>query len=455
MPSAALSPRPQVAPPAQWEFPRPRRVDLASGLRVDVAHLPGQQVATVIVALHLPLEAEPEGMDGLAALMARCLGATTRYRSSGQFRQALAGRGITWTARTTRTGPRVICDVTTDTLPIALALLAEAVAEPVFTPKDAARQVQHALAALAQDSADPHERVCRELTGLLFEPSDRRARPIKGSPDTLMHLAAGDLSAFHAAHAHPQHASVAIAGDLPPSSELDTAIGDAFTPWRPLSPASPLPPASPPAEQPPGAAVLIDQPATPQTHLAVVAPTVGPTHRDWPALSVAAHILGAPIIGRLDARLREQRGYSYGVRSDVDPSLPGVGIFTAGGAVAAEHTTAAVSEMLAILDTAHSEGFTNGEVADARDGLARIMPLAYETPAAVAGQITDLHTQHLPLDVVTTILARLRALTTEQVNQAMRTHLDPRRLGLVAVGPAASVAQPLREIFPQLRVESL
>ena len=65
--------------------------------------------------------------------------------------------------------------------------------------------------------------------------------------------------------------------------------------------------------------------------------------------AVAAHILGAPITGHLDARLRKDAGHSYGLRAELTELVPGTGLLLAGGAVAAEATIGALGDIKDIL----------------------------------------------------------------------------------------------------------
>ena len=72
-----LPPRPQAAPPGLWRFPAPEQHRLDNGVKVYLHHLPGQHAATVVCHLGIPLDSEPDGCDGIAAVMAASLGKRT------------------------------------------------------------------------------------------------------------------------------------------------------------------------------------------------------------------------------------------------------------------------------------------------------------------------------------------------------------------------------------------
>ncbi|MGW0901904.1 insulinase family protein, partial [Streptomyces goshikiensis] len=66
-------PRPEAGEARPWAFPAPERGALPNGLTLLRCHRPGQQVIAVELNLAAPLDAEPEGLDGVATIMARAL----------------------------------------------------------------------------------------------------------------------------------------------------------------------------------------------------------------------------------------------------------------------------------------------------------------------------------------------------------------------------------------------
>ena len=75
-----------------------------------------------------------------------------------------------------------------------------------------------------------------------------------------------------------------------------------------------------------------------------------------------------------------------------------------------------------------------------------MLPLACETPAALAAITADLAACGLPSDYLDVLLDDIAGLTAEVVNGAYKSHLGPEQLTLIAVGDAAVLAGPLREL---------
>jgi len=164
----------------------------------------------------------------------------------------------------------------------------------------------------------------------------------------------------------------------------------------------------------------------------VAAPIVSRRHHD--ALALAAHILGAPLTGRLDARLREERGYTYSMTATLYPLRPSHSVFLINGAVDAQAAIPALYEVLGILRTAHEDGFTEAEFAKARDNVCYSLPLLYESALTVAAHARETAAHGLGEDFIPRSVAAIEQLTREDVDTAFRSHIGPGRLSIIAVG---------------------
>lgn len=444
----ALQPRPAVTPPAPWRFPAPRHHRLGNGVTLLTHHMPGQHVATVTCHLGIPATAEPDGCDGITAVMAACLGAGSHDITARDFERRAAAAGITWTTSPGWTGPAITLELPARQLPAALDLLYWAVAEPAFDPAEVAGQVQLAAAAIAGAAAAPGTRVLQELPAAVYEDGSRAARPAEGTLATVAQLTPDMIARYYDQQVRPAATTVVIAGDLT-GLDTDRLAEEAFGIWRDNRPAGGggglLPDPVPlPRRQP--AAVLVDQPGAAQTQLLLAAPVPGRGHIGWNALQVAARILGAPLTGRLDAQVRERSGNSYTIQAGLTELVPGTGLLLVTGAVDGPATPATLAGIKDILAAPLRDGFTSAEHTAAAGAIAGMLPLAYETPAALAAITADLAACGLAPDYLDVFLDDIAGLTAEVVSGAYKSHLGPDRFTLIAVGDAAGLAGPLREL---------
>lgn len=125
-----LHPQPQAGEAKPWAFPAPERGSLPNGLTLLRCHRPGQQVIAVEINLAAPLDAEPEGLDGVATIMARALSEGTDKHSAEEFAAELERCGATLDAHADHPGIRVSLEVPASRLAKALGLVAEALRAP-------------------------------------------------------------------------------------------------------------------------------------------------------------------------------------------------------------------------------------------------------------------------------------------------------------------------------------
>jgi len=216
-------PRPGPGRAKPWTFPVPERGALASGLAVLRCDRPGQQVVAVEISLDVPLDAEPHGLDGIAAIMADGLSQGTATHTAEEFTFELERCGATLDAHADYLGVRVSLEVPASRLPRALGLLAGALHTPTFPAGEIERLVSNRLDEIPIELANPGRRAARQLAQELFPASARLSRPRKGTEETVARVDAAEVRAFYQAHVHPTAATAVVAGDLT-GIDLDTVM---------------------------------------------------------------------------------------------------------------------------------------------------------------------------------------------------------------------------------------
>jgi predicted Zn-dependent peptidase len=438
MTSPALTTPPAVGAPRPWKFPVATTTQTRAGTPVHVFDRPGQYVATVWVTVTLPLVAEPRELEGVAMLMSRTLDEGTELRSANDFAAALERLGAAYGVDVNSDALHVEITVPVSHLAEATALLAEAITRPAFTQADVARHVTIRLGEIGQERANAGYRAREAFSASLFDSSTRRSRPTGGTPETVRPLTNVEVAEFYRRNVGPQRAQIQFAGD---ATGIDVAavIDDAFGSWT--ASADPAIETPEPIYVPGDRIVVVDRPGSVQSQLLIGCQ--GPDRRDdlWGAAAVASHVVGGTITSRVDRVLREEKGYTYGARTNFSAPRKG-GIFTLGGAVRTEVTGAAVADAVKILRAAR-DGLTEREVAEAQDSLIRTAPLRYEQAESIAQQVGSNLAAGVPLDFADTYLAQIAATTAESATEAYRRYVGANGLLVVVVGEAEAVRDQL------------
>ncbi|MCF6522773.1 pitrilysin family protein [Streptomyces sp. JJ36] len=441
-------PQPRGGEPKPWAFPAPERSTLPNGLTVLRSHRPGQQVVAVEVNLPAPLDAEPEGLDGVATIMARAFAEGTDKHDAEEFAAELERCGATLDTHADHPGVRVSLEVPASRLAKALGLLADALRAPAFPDDEVARLVRNRLDEIPHELANPARRAAKELSRQLFPASSRMSRPRQGTEETVERIDAAAVRGFYEAYVRPATATAVVVGDLA-GVDLDTALSDTLGAWT-GSTAEPRPVPAISADDT-GRVIVVDRPGSVQTQILIG--RIGPDRHDrvWPAQVLGTYCLGGTLTSRLDRVLREEKGYTYGVRSFAQvlrsaPDGTGAAMLAISGSVATDVTGPALADLWQVLRTLADEGLTDDERDVAVQNLVGVAPLKYETAAAVASTLADQVEQHLPDDFQAQLYARLAETGTVEATAAVVNAFPADRLVCVLVGDAAQIADPVRAL---------
>ena len=430
-------PRPAIAPAAVWAFPAPRRGRLSNGIELMTFELPGQHVISAHLVLALPLNAERADIEGVATICARTLDEGTRRHNGEEFAELLETEGAGFGVDLSLSGFQLVLDVPASHLDRALELFAEAVTEPSLADRDVNRHVQLRLAEIEQAQANSAHAASIAFRAAVFDETKRASRMNGGEPETVRDVTQEAVAAFHRDHFGPAGATLVLAGDFvdDPIAAAERSLGS----WRNDEQRRVM------IEEPtpgPRRTLLIDRPGAVQADIRFGGFGIDRLDPRWAAISVASYAMGGAFLSRLNAVLREEKGYTYGVRMNFGPLRTG-GSF----AVQGSFRTEVVGDALATtreLITVDDVPFTGQEVTDAVAFFTGVSPLRYATADGVADQAATQILAGLPDDYVDRSLALLRSVTPQAATEAYRSLVDPDDLTLVVVGDAERLADPLR-----------
>ena len=437
-------PRPAVEPAQPYTFPEPERRALANGLEVVVYDVPGQYVHSVRLSLPLPLSREPRDKEGVATIMARTLDEGTANHTSSEFALLLERKGVALGAGASEAGVSVDVDVAKRNLEYALDLLRQALTEPAFPAAEVARHVKQRLAEIEQERSVAAQRGAIELIATFFDTQERASRPTAGTRDTVAAITRDDVVEFHRREVSPVGATLILAGDLDgvdAFAVVEAALGGWATPegWE-----APPPPVAAHTAADRGRVVLVDRPGSVQTEFVVATP--GPDRRvegGWSPFPVLGFVMGGSPNARIDAVLREEKGYTYGIRSTFRPRRRG-GLFLTSGSVRGDVTVEALDILLTILDGAR-QGFTEGETRQGVDYIAMTAASRYATADAIADEAATLAFEGLTTEFTTATLRDLANVDPERLTDAYGRFADG-RWTVIVVGDAAAHADGIRAL---------
>ncbi|PLK24390.1 peptidase M16 [Novosphingobium sp. TH158] len=449
-PIAKSAPRtaPPVAPVGDLAFPAVERATLSNGIPVALARRTA--VPKVVVSLDIDAGTSADLLDtpGTQSLMLSLLDEGTRTRSSVQIAEEQERLGATISAGARLDSSSVVLDALSANLAPSLALMADVTLNPAFAPGEVARVKTQQLARLAQVKANPSALAGRSLSPLLFGPAHPYGLPGDGlgETETVSALTPQALAAAHGKWFRPDLARITVVGDIT-MDQLKPMLEKAFGGWAVPATAAPKKPLSAPVPAPNPRIVLIDRPNSPQSVIVGgrVLPITG-RDQDKEALDLANEVLGNGFLSRLNLDLREDKGWSYGVRSAVASPL-GPRSFTISAPVQADRTGDSIrlllDNMVAFPGKKPVDPIEYNRVTD---GNIRGLPNRFQTNGQVLSAVVGNDRLGRPDNYYATLPTRYRAIDATALNNAAKTFLQPEGLVFVVVGDRKVVEPQLKSL---------
>ena len=424
--------RPQPGEPRPYAFPSVARSQLANGLTILIADLPGRPLVSATMIVPVGAADEPASDGGAAVLAARALTEGTERYDAVRLTEAAERLGASLHAEAGWDATSVGIDVPSARLAPALELLAEVLLRPTFPSDEVDRLRDERLNDLLQAQADPRRRADETYIGTIYAPASPYHRPAGGTRETVEGLDDSTVRRAYERILDPARATLVVGGDLGGQDVVEIAQ-HLFGGWgRHDGAVGP----SQVVDQGAGTGRLlrvVHRPGSVQTEIRVGHPGLPRRVPDYHAVTVMGAILGGLFNSRLNMQLREAKGYTYGAGAGFEMRR-GAGPFTARAAVNTEVTVPAIVDMLAELERMRDTRVTDEELAAARDFLVGVFPLRFETPGAVVGALAGLAVHGLPLDELTDYRARVETVDIDAVEAAARAHLKVDRAAIVLVG---------------------
>jgi zinc protease len=299
------------------------------------------------------------------------------------------------------------------------------------------------LAHLMQARSDPR-RLAELRVGRGMFPSDSPfGRPAAGLELTVAELVRAAVGERYAAVHDPRLATVVVAGQLE-GIDVPGLLDRAFLAWRPGSEEAPTvrwPSVVDPIER--TFVRLVDRPGSVQSEVRIGHVGLARRIPDFYPAVVMSAALGGLFRSRLQMKLREEKGYTYGASASFE-FRRSPGPFAARSAVRTDATAPAILDAMAELRRIREEPLEPAELDAARDFLVGVFPLRFETPAAIAAALSGIVVQRLPDDELERYRPTVAAVTAEEVRQAAERHVHPDRSAIVVVGDAERVEADLR-----------
>jgi len=398
--------------------------ELPSGIRVVTEAVPS--VRSVALGFWVRVGSRDERADraGVCHFLEHLLFKGTKRYSAVEIAQIFDGLGASVNAATGKESTHLYARFLDAHTERAFDLMGEMLLGPSYPEIDSEREV--VLEEIAMYEDEPQDRVHDVLGEAVFG-SHPLGRRVLGSSEVIASIPVPEIDAFHRGHYVAPSIVVGAAGHLEHDRIVELAE-------RNVAPPAADPQSGPNGSRPtPEPRAMFRQKDTEQFHLCLGAPGLRRGDDRRFALGVLDAILGGSGSSRLFQEVREKRGLAYAVGSYTeqydDCGMVAMYVGTREGNVAE-----ACEIIGRELGSLRADGASPDELERAKEHVKGRMVLGLESTSARMSRIARAILYDLELLSLDEMLARVDAVTAEDVGELAREHYDPAHLSAACIG---------------------
>lgn len=422
---------------------RVSRLTLPNGF--EIALLPKRTRGGAVVGrltLRLGSEKALTGRSAAASLAGGMLMRGTRQRTRQELSDELDRLKARLNVAGGVTQASASLETTRENLPAVLRLLGEVLREPAFDAKEFEELKRERLASLENQKSEPGARAFRAFSRHLDPWPKGHARYTETIEEEIEATAAATLEQAKAFYDEFYGAgaggTLAIVGDFD-ADEIRALAGEIFGTWK--MPHAFRRIAGRYRDVAPTTLTIETADKANAFFVAGMNLELRDDDPDYPALVLANYMMGGGFLNsRLAVRIRQKEGLSYGVGSSLSAHpIDRTGQWVAFAIYAPQNLQRLEAAFREEVERVVRDGFTPEEVEAAKRGYLDSRQVSRAQDAQLAGMLANALYLDRTMAWDAELEAKIRALTPEQIAQAVRRHIDPAKLTVVRAGDFAKV----------------
>ena len=429
--------------------PVPTEVTLSNGLRVFLLEdheLPLVSGTALIRTGNLFDPANKKGLAGITGDVLRSGGTTSK--TGDQIDVELENVAASVESSIGETQGNLTFSCLKDNLDQVLKVFDEVLTSPAFREEKVELSKTQVASEISRRNDDAHGIAEREFQDLVYG----RGTPYGWRVEyaDIANIQRQDLVDFYHRYYFPANILLQIHGDFS-TAEMKAKLEQIFGAWKYTQPAVPaFPKVS--AKPAPGVFLAAKTDVT-QTFFDVGHLGGELRDKDYPALEVAAEILGGSFSSRLFRTVRTAHGWAYAISASWSAQYDHPGLFHIGGSTQSAHTVDTLKAIREELDKIRTSEVTDEELQSARDTVLNGFVFFFDRPSKTINRVMQYEYYGYPKDFIFQYQKAIAAVTKADVLRVAKQYLKPEDLTFVAAGNPGEFGTPLTTLG--LKVEPI
>ena len=327
-----------------------------------------------------------------------------------------------------------------------LDLFKEGLLNPTFPQVELDKVKKRWLAGIDQELNSPASMANREIRTLVYGSGHPYAKSSSsGIKSTVENFTREDLQGMYAKLTNPNDATFIVTGDIS-LADATELLNKKFSNWKSPDKAIVQVDLFNVNDQASPRVFLIDKPGAIQSYI-LAAQLLPPTNSDDDILiDYMNYAIAGSFTSRLNMNLREDKSWSYGVRTSTGYSQ-GQRLMRMTAPVQTDKTAPAIIEILREYNEyINSSPINEEELSKIKNARTLRLPGQYETLGALLGGIEDIVKYNRDFDYLDTIADKRNSIKLEDVQSATTKYLDTNKWTWVIVGDLNEIENPVRDL---------
>jgi zinc protease len=430
-----LGPDPLISVPSIW------KEELSNGIKIFGIEQNELPLINFAITLKGGMLLDDIENIGVANLMTDIMMEGTKNRTPIELEEAIEELGASINMYTTKESIVIQANCLSSKFNDVYDLVEEILFEPRWDEKEFERVKKETVEIINRNSANPSIVGSNVFNKLIYGSENILSQSTLGTEESVTSITIDDMKNFYKKYFAPNLSTITIVGNI---SE-DGAVSDFQSlemKWEKKEvefPEYPTPPKSQVASL-----YFVDFPDAKQSVIMIGNLAFRYTDDDYYPANVMNYKLGGNFNSYVNLILREEKGYTYGARTNFTGSL-NPGYFIASSNVRSNATLESVQIFIDEMNK-YREGIPEKDFEFTKNALIKSNARAFETLNALLGMLNNIATYNLPFDYVKQREDIVRNMTIEGHKQLARNYIDPNVMTYVVVGDAKTQLDQLKQL---------
>jgi len=435
--------QPAPGPARKIEIGKANEFELTNGLKVIVV----ENNKLPRVSFSLSAETGPifEGdKAGTLDMTGQLVNSGTTTKSKAEIDEEVDFIGANFSARGTGMFGSSLKKHSTE----LLAIMSDVLMNPSFPQEEFDKIKKQTLSGLAQDKEDPNS-IARNVTSVLTFGKDHPYGELT-TEETVENISVADCKKAYETYMKPNISYLTIVGDIN-LADAKMLAEKYFGSWKKgdYSKKTFEDPKAPNGTE----IDFVNKTGAVQSVINVSYPVkLIPGSEDAIKASMMNMMFGGFFASRLNSNLREDKAYTYGIRSSLRPNKE-IGSFNISGAVRNEVTDSSLTEIFKEMNTMINKPISAKELTLVKNVMSGNFARSLEQPQTVARFASNIARLNLPADYYETYLEKLNNVTAADIQAMAKKYLRPENAHFIIVGNKDEVADNLAKFASSKKVD--